>query len=79
MGTSQARDHIRQAIKDKGGVYKVAERTGIHYTRIYAFLRGSGMEADNASRLRAELSELSADVWADVFAPMPKPQRRRAS
>ncbi len=69
MDTSQARDRIREAIKDAGGVYAVAAISGVHFTRIYAFLRGSGMEPGNASRLRAALPEVAADTWADVFAP----------
>jgi hypothetical protein len=69
MEPSQARDEIRQAIKQAGGVYEVAERSGVHFTRIYAFLRGAMMEPENAGRLRAELPGLPADVWANIFAP----------
>lgn len=71
MGPSQARDHIRQAIKDANGVYAVAERSGVHFTRIYAFLRGRSMEPENAGRLRASLPAVPAEVWVAVLAPVP--------
>ena len=72
MEPSQARDHIRQAIRDAGGVYAVAERSGVHFTRIYAFLRGGNMEPSNAGRLRAELVSVPAEVWAECLAPAPQ-------
>jgi hypothetical protein len=71
MEPRQARDHIRQAIKEAGGVYAVAYRSGVHFTRIYAFLRGGSMEPTNAGRLRAELEAVDAEVWAEILAPAP--------
>ncbi len=78
MSAHSARDRIKKAIKDAGGVYAVAGRSGVHFTRVYAFLRGSGMESKNASRLRAALPDVAADVWADVFAPPSVPEQEAA-
>lgn len=67
----QAREEIKAAIDRHGGVYALAEATSLHFTQIYAFLRGGGMKEPNAGRLRAALPELDAELWADAFAPMP--------
>lgn len=68
----QARQEIGDIIKAKpGGVYAVGTASGVHYTRIYAFLRGSAMEPENAGRLRAVLPEVRDALWADAFAPTP--------
>jgi hypothetical protein len=79
MEPNQARDQIRQAIKQAGGVYEVSERSGVHFTRIYAFLRGAMMEPDNAGKLRAELADLPAEVWANIFAPRIEAQSDEAT
>ncbi len=70
--SSQAREQIAKIIKARtGGVAGLAEATGLHFTRIYAFLRGSGLDPDNAGKLRAALPEVAPSLWADAFAPVP--------
>lgn len=68
----QAREEIKSAIAANGGVYVVATASDIHYTQIYAFLRGGGMKADNAGRLRLALPDVGEGTWADAFAPLPE-------
>lgn len=67
----KAREQIKAAMKVAGGVYAVAERTGLHFTQVYGFLRGGNLRPENAGRLRAALSDLPDEVWADVGAPLP--------
>lgn len=67
---SQARDAIRSAIKDAGGVYAVAQQSEVHFTQIYSFLRGGQLRPENAGKLRAALPDVSAEVWADIAAPL---------
>lgn len=74
----QARDEIKRAIDDHhGGVYAVAAAAGVHYTQIYAFLRGGVLKQENAGRLRAVVASVDAAVWANAFAP-PTPQEPAA-
>ncbi len=53
-----------------GGVYQAAAAAKVHFTQVYAFLRGGSMSQENAGRLR---SVVKADdsTWADAFAPVP--------
>lgn len=55
-----------------GGVYGVAAASGVHYTRIYSFLRGGRMEEENAGKLRAACPEVPPSLWVDAFAPLPE-------
>lgn len=69
---SQARQLIGDTIKARpGGVYGFAGVSGVHFTRIYSFLRGGRLEEDNAGKLRVALPEINDAVWADAFAPPP--------
>lgn len=69
---SQAREAIGQIIKAKPkGVYGVWDMSGVHFTRIYAFLAGGSLGEENAGKLRAALPEVPAELWADAFAPLP--------
>lgn len=52
-----------------GGVYATAAASGLHFTMLYSFLKGGTLLRPNASRLRAALPSVAADVWADAFAP----------
>lgn len=58
---------------DADGVIAVSERAGVHYTQVYAFLRGGGMTPENAGLLRAVVA-VDPAVWADAFAPIPDDQ-----
>jgi hypothetical protein len=69
----QAREQIKAAMKDAGGVYAVAEVAGLHFTQVYAFLRGASLRPENAGKLRAVLPGVAAEVWADVAAPISAP------
>lgn len=72
-GARQARDEIKVAIdKHHNGVYAVAAASGVHFTQVYAFLRGKGLSEPNAGKLRSVLTSVSAETWADAFAPMPE-------
>jgi hypothetical protein len=68
-----ARDHIKAAMDRprNGGVYAVAKRAGVHFTQVYAFLRGGNLTQSNAGKLRAAVRGVRADVWADALAPAP--------
>lgn len=68
---ANAREQIKKAIVDRGGMTLVANETGIHFTQIYAFLRGGGLRTENAGRLRLALPKVDDAVWADAFAPPP--------
>lgn len=57
-------------MKEAGGVYAVAKEAGLHFTQVYAFLRGASLRPDNAGKLRAALPSVPAEVWADVAAPL---------
>jgi len=74
MGSaSQARKTIGRIIrKREGGVYGLASECGVHFTRIYAFLRGGGLDPKNAGALRAALPEVPTSVWVDAFVPLPE-------
>lgn len=69
-GAIQARQVIREALIRAGGVYRVSEAAGLHFTQVYAFLRGGRLREDNAGKLRAQLPEVPAEVWADIAAPV---------
>lgn len=69
-GARQARETIKNAMKERGGVYAVAAATGLHFTQVYAFLRGASLRPENAGKLRAALPDVPAEVWADVAAPV---------
>ena len=77
LTASQARVIIGKVIKeDRGGVYAFATASGVHFTSIYNFLGGGGMNAKNAALLRGALPELGDAVWdalrlTDGFAPLP--------
>ena len=68
---AQAREAIKVAIVEGDGVYAVAQRAGVHFTRVYAFLRGAGLTEENAGKLRAALPGVPPEVWAEAFAPTP--------
>lgn len=72
METSrQAREEIKKAIDERhDGVYAVAAASGVHYTQVYAFLRGGVLKPENAGRLRSVVTSVDASVWADAFAPV---------
>jgi hypothetical protein len=71
--SSQARETIKAAMQSEhGGVYGTWKACGVHFTQLYAFLRGGSLVEANASRLRAALPTVPNEVWADAFAPMPQ-------
>lgn len=71
-----ARLQLRQAIREAGGVAAVAERAQIHFTALYRMLAGRDLEAPSRARLRAALPSVPAEVWADVWAPLPSEEQR---
>lgn len=73
--SAQARATIGESIRAAGGVYAVARRSGIHYTRLYAWLRGTSdlREAARAA-LRAQIPEVDDATWGAALAPAPDQQ-----
>ena len=65
-----ARTIISTALKERG-VPQVARASGVHFTRLYRFLRGSQLDADNVGRLRVVLVEVPDEVWLAFAAPLP--------
>ena len=63
------RQLVREHINNAGGVIAIAEASGVHKTRIYAWLAGGDMEEANRGKLRSALPSVSSETWADVFAP----------
>lgn len=64
-------------MKARGGVYSVAASADLHFTLVYAFLRGAtGLRPENLGRLRAVLPEVPDAVWVDIAAPLPQPRPR---
>lgn len=65
-----ARETIIEAIRARR-VMPLAAASGVHFTRLYAFLQGSGLDPVNAGRLRVAMPEVAAEVWLELQAPVP--------
>ena len=65
-----ARETIADAIR-KRGVLRVSEASGIHFTRLYAFLKGGGLAPDTCGKLRAAVPEVGGALWLELQAPAP--------
>lgn len=67
---SEARETIKRAIKERG-VLRVYEASGVHFTRLYAFLKGSDLGPENAGKVRAVMPEIPDAMWLELCAPTP--------
>jgi hypothetical protein len=74
-----ARTQIKRAIDKAGGVERVSDRTGIHFTSLYRMLKGADLCPSARSRLREALPRVPARVWADVWAPLPPSRAMEAT
>lgn len=61
---------ICDAIRARG-VTSVAPLSGVHLSRLYAFLKGSDLNPENRGRLRAVMPEVPDTVWLAFVAPVP--------
>lgn len=69
---NEARAVVEDAIRTRGvmGVYRAS---GVHFTRLYAFLKGSDLGPENAGKVRAAMPEVPEVVWLELCAPTPPP------
>ena len=67
---NEARQIVSDAIRSRG-VPALARESGVHFTRLYAFLKGANLDPDNSGKLRAALVEVPDDVWLALCAPVP--------
>lgn len=66
----EARLRLKKAIREAGGVVKVAAAANIPQTHLSSITSGKrGMGKDAASKLRPWIS-LSAEDWVDLLAPV---------
>ena len=65
-----ARQTVTEAIRARR-VLPLAAASGVHFTRLYAFLHGSGLDPVNCGKLRAAMPEVPDDVWLELQAPEP--------
>lgn len=66
-----ARTHLRERIREAGGVTRVAQAVGCHRATIYRHLAGGDLEPEYRMGLRAALPDVPAEVWAALYAPAP--------
>lgn len=69
LDTMTARQTITEAIRARR-VMPLAAASGVHFTRIYAFIHGSGLAPINAGKLRAAMPEVPDTVWLELQAPV---------
>jgi hypothetical protein len=74
----EARERITKAIR-KRKVLPLAAASGVHFSRLYAFLLGGGLDPVTAGRLRAAMPEVAAKHWLALQAPLPSTPGKQAS